>query len=161
MPRPRRTYAAPPLLNFMGRVSRLSSYARARRAAPPPPATSQTPGEHPSPTRTTQRSRWRSYLLAGYLPAVCARNLPIHPLATNTLRVHTLGELLARCGMFWRADVSLRSHTHIHAPAPAAEHPAALTAPPPGACGHTPCLWRARPPYAPAHTWQAHAQSAL
>ena len=64
---------------------------------------------------------------------MCARNLPIHPLATNTLRVHTLGELLARCGMFWRADVSLRSHTHTHAPAPAAVHPAALTAPPPGA----------------------------
>ena len=26
----------------------------------------------------------------------------------------------------------------------------------PVACGHTPCLRRARPPYAPAHTWQAH-----
>jgi len=90
------------------------------------------------------------------LPTGTCRIAPLSPIPSET--ECTLGELLARCGMFWRADVSLPSHTHTHAHAPAAVLPAALTAPAPGACGHTPCLRRARPPYAPAHTWRGHLQ---
>ena len=132
----------------------------ARRRAP-----RHFPDARRAPKSTTAHAtldygHWRSYLLAGYLPAVCVRNLPIHPLLSPIPSECTLGALLARCGMFWRADVSLPSHTHTHAHAPAAVLPAALTAPAPGACGHTPCLRRARPPYAPAHTWRGHLQSA-
>jgi hypothetical protein len=126
--------------------------ARGPRAAARP-ATSQTPGEHPSPPRPTQRSTTgtgdRTFWLGTSLPC-----------ASGTCRFIPSCRQYPPCGMFWRADVSLPSHTHTHAHAPAAVLPAALTAPAPGACGHTPCLRCARPPYAPAHTWRGHLQSA-
>ena len=134
--------------------------ARAPPRAPPLPGRQESTQVHHGPRNARIRALAIVPFLAGYLPAVCVRNLPIHPLLSPIPFECTLGALLARCGMFWRADVSLPSHTHTHAHAPAAVLPAALTAPAPGACGHTPCLRRERPPYAPAHTWRGHLQSA-
>ena len=141
----------------MGLVNRLGSYAR--RASPKPPrhfpdARRELQSTQCSTVGTCDRTFWRGT----FLPCVAGtcRFTPLSPIPSEC----TLGELLARCGMSWRAEVSLPIHTHTLAHAPAAVLPEALTAGPRGACGHTPCFRRARPPYAPAHSWRAHLQSA-
>jgi hypothetical protein len=159
---PNRPSPAPPYLNFMGHGLAGICGARSPRAAARP-ATSQTPGEHPSPPRPTQRSTTgtgdRTFWLGTSLPCAsgtcrftpsCRQYPPSARWARSLRDAACSGGRMSACPA-----------TPILMPMPLQQcSRAALTAPAPGACGHTPCLRRARPPYAPAHTWLAHLQSA-
>ena len=159
MPRPRRTYAAPPLINFMGRVSRLSSYARARRAAPPPPR--HFPDARRAPKSTTDHATLEMAIIPfGWEPPCRVRPEPADssPCHQYPPSAHVGRAPCAVRHVLAGGCQPAKPHPYS-CPCPCSSAPGS-TAPPPETCGHTPCLRRARPPYATAHTWQAHLQSA-